>query len=141
MLPSTHAIAKIARKGGWGGGVMVRIKLTYPSVEVELKDIDGATVTLQNQKTLYIGSFYRPTGSMIDQLEALDATLYQIAGKLKKNSTNSTIILGGNFNAGHNDWETNSIKAIADHVTMHDKLITLLNNHHLTQLQKEPTRV
>ena len=23
---------------------------------------------------------------------------------------------------------------------MHDKLITLLNNHHLTQLQKEPTR-
>ena len=63
---------------------MVAIKLTFPSVEVELKDIDGATVTFRNQKTLYTGSFYRPPGSMIDQLEALDATLYQIAGKLKK---------------------------------------------------------
>ena len=91
------------------------IKSSYPSVEVELNDIDGeivwATVTLRNQKTLYIGSFYRPPGSAIDQLEALDASLYQMAGKLKNNS-NSTIILGGDFNAGHIDWETSSVKLI-----------------------------
>ena len=81
--------------------------------------------------------FYRPPG--INQLEALDARFYQIAVKLKNNQ-NSTIILGGDFNAGHIDWATNSVKPRADYVTMHEKLITLLNDHHLTQLQKEPTR-
>ena len=68
FMPPNYTCYRKDRKKR-GGGVLVAIKSSYPSVEVELNDIDGemvwATVTLRNQKTIYIGSFYRPPGSAI----------------------------------------------------------------------------
>ena len=56
MPPNYTCYHKDRKKGG--GGVLVARKSSYPSVEVELNDIDGeivwATVTLRNQKALYI---------------------------------------------------------------------------------------
>jgi len=126
-----------------GGRVLVGIKSSFAPVETDLLDNKGevvwAQVILRNQKKLFIGAFYRKPDNTLDQLEYLDQSLSTI-GKLTRNNVNSTTILAGDFNAGNIDWSTDSVKPNCDRAAIHNKLLSVLNDHHLEQQQKLPTR-
>ncbi len=141
-LLDTRYIGEIAILSG-GGGVLVAVKSTYPSVEVELVDTEGEVIwvelSIKNQRKLYLGSFYRPPNNRVYQLEELYKSLQQIEEKCK-NNPNSIIIVGGDFNAGDVDWETLIINNKTPHKAVHNKLMEILDEFHLSQMQKSPTR-
>ena len=54
---------------------------------------------------------------------------------------NCTILLGGDFNVPEIDWEIPVVKPGCHHKAMCDRLIEITSEHHLEQLQREPTRL
>jgi len=58
----------------------------------------------------------------------------------KTKNLNATIILAGDFNCKDNDWDTNTITVDCDNKQLHKHLLDTLSDHHLTQMQREPTR-
>ena len=59
----------------------------------------GYYITLKDLSKLVIGSFYRPLDKGIQPLVDLEMELAQILEKFK-NNPKTTLILGGDFNAG-----------------------------------------
>ena len=108
-----------------------------------MNDIDGeiiwAEIQLQSRKKMYAGAFYRPPDHTAEQLEALDQSLNIIMEKTR-NNPDSTIIMGGDFNAKDINWDTMQINNKSDKPTMHNRLLEILEEHHLVQHQLEPTR-
>ena len=54
---------------------------------------------------------------------------------------NCKILLGGDFNVPEIDWEIPVVKPGCHHKAMCDRLIEITSEHHLEQLQREPTRL
>jgi len=139
FMPDHYCCFRRDRKRG-GGGVLVAIKSKYAPEEVHFEEIDGeivwASVSFRSQRKLYLGCFYRPERNSFD---ALSDSLNQISQKMK-NSPNSIIIVGGDLNAGDIDWESLTIKHESKRRSLHERLLSIVHDHHLTQFQKEPTR-
>ena len=94
-----------------------------------------AKVHFEKSKSLILGSFYRPPGSKIEKMEEFSRSL----DLLPKNS-NQTIILGGDFNLPDIDWENSLVLPSATNKGQCEHLLSSLDDHALTQVQKEPTR-
>ena len=137
-----YSIYRRDRKRG-GGGVLIAIKSTFTHQEVPMDSVDGEVlwieILLQNKNKMYAGSYYRPPDQSTDRIEALNDSLNIIMEKTRNNPS-STILLGGDFNARDIDWETLSIDANSDKKLLHARLLEILDEHHLTQHQLEPTR-
>ena len=54
---------------------------------------------------------------------------------------NTTLIIGGDFNTGYIDWESNEILPGCPNIAVHEKLVSILADHHLHQMQRLPTRL
>ena len=54
--------------------------------------------------------------------------------------SNQTIILGGDFNLPDIDWENSLVLPSATNKGQCEHLLSSLDDHALTQVQKEPTR-
>lgn len=129
-----------------GGGVLIAVRDCYNAIEIDPPgdvtphdEIIWVEVSLRNKQKLVLGCFYRtPSGKPQQQLDGLETSLNAIQQKTKNNNK-STIILGGDFNFGEIDWETETVEAGKSKITP-EKLIRILRDHHLTQLQREPTR-
>ena len=67
-----------------------------------------ATISLNDQRKLVVGSYYRPPDSGSDSIEDFESVLSFITEKFLNNSQ-CTIILGGDFNAGDIDWESHTV--------------------------------
>ncbi len=48
--------------------------------------------------------------------------------------------MGGDFNTSDIDWDSVAVKPDSRHKALHDKLLSVLGDHHLSQMQREPTR-
>ena len=123
-----------------GGGVMIAIKSCYPAVDAEIKsdsELIWVTVSMRNERKITIGSFYRPPDKGIDPIEGLNQSLSSLNYKRCKNTT---ILLGGDFNLPHIDWNSNSVSPSCPNKQAHERLLEVLSDHHLTQMQQEPTR-
>jgi len=146
MPPGFSRPKRKDRKAG-GGGVLVAVRDCYPAAEVEIPDNPGEVVwvevSLRKQHKIYLGSFYRPPGQSggkaVTQIDDLDRSLQVIRQKTKNNSKH-TIILGGDFNLGDINWTSETVSSTADEKAGSERLIKTLRDHHLTQLQHEPTR-
>ena len=89
---------------------------------------------------MYIGSYYRSNScNNKETITALKASLEHIR-TLTKNNPKVTIIVGGDFNAKDVDWDSCSVKPGASHAPLCEAVIETLQEHHLEQLQKSPTR-
>jgi len=127
------------------GGVLIAIRDCYTAVEVEQPseikaEISWTKVSLRNKKSLYLGSYYRtPSGKHSEQLDELEKSIKHIRN-LTKNNPGSTIILGGDFNLGDVDWETESIPKNSRERVPGERLISIFNNNRVSQMQREPTR-
>lgn len=137
FMPLNYKVYRKDRKKG-GGGVLLAIKSNYVSEEVPLNskcEIVCAKVTLRQQKSFHLCSFYRPPGTKTEPVEELNNALNQ----LKPNS-NKAMILGGDFNAGDINWEGHIVHETSGQKAVCQKVIDTLDEHHLEQLQRNPTR-
>ena len=140
-------------------GVMIAIKNCYSHDEIKLDDniesdvnfadhpgiIKWVEMDLKGKKKLYIGVYYRQPNNELEHLKCLEKSLKLIEEKVN-NNPNSIVILGGDFNAGFIDWETNTLKTDINDKQIsnkraHEKLLEILKDYpELTQHQMEPTR-
>ena len=131
------------RKSG-SGGVLIAIKSKYAIDEVEIEDHDceiiWAKITLHKNSPMFIGSFYRPPSDSIASLEALEKSIASIRN-ITRNNPRASIVIGGDFNAGDINWETCSVSPGSNKPSICQKVIDILNEYELTQLQKSPTHM
>ena len=81
----------------------------------------------------FAGAFYStPSGRSTKQLEEFDKSLKHI-NQLPRNNPDVTIIAGGDFNAGHIDWSTNTVPSGSSHRNFCIKLLEILEHHNLEQ--------
>ena len=59
---------------------------------------------------------------------------------ISNHNTKATFLVGGDFNAGDIDWDSLAVKPSSHQKGISDRIISLLCDTHLTQLQREPTR-
>ena len=93
---------------------------------------------MRTQKNL-LGFYYRPPNGSCDQVDGLNKSVNQIA-EMNRNNPGYTIQLGGDFNTGDVDWDRNTIIKGFKNKAVRQGVIDVLNDHHLSQMQCEPTR-
>jgi hypothetical protein len=97
-------------------------------------------ILFAGKQPLYIGCFYRPTNDDPKALTELDEALKKLTSK--NNLPN--IILGGDFNTPHINWETNTIVNGQNKPQygkkLNQTLLDLVNDNMLAQKQHKPTR-
>ena len=131
------------RKRG-AGGVMIITKECYKIVDADItvqneNESVWAIITLKDLSELVIGSFYRPPDKGIQPLVDLEMELAQISEKFKSNPK-TTLILGGDFNAGGINWDLCTVDHDTSNRTLKEKLLSILSEAGLKQMQREPTR-
>ena len=131
------------RKRG-AGGVMIITKECYKIVDADItvqneNESVWAIITLKDLSKLVIGSFYRPPEKGIQPLVDLKMELAQISEKFK-NNPKTTLILGGDFNAGGINWDLCTVDHDTSNRTLKEKLLSILSEAGLKQMQREPTR-
>ena len=75
----------------------------------------------------------------IQPLLDLEIELAQISEKFR-NNPKTTLILGGDFNAGGINWDNCTVDHDATNRPLKEKLISILDEAGLKQMQREPTR-
>ncbi len=98
-----------------------------------------AKVTLKNKKTLFMGSYYRPPISQVKQLDELNQVLADVNTKASHNQ-NDVIMLGGDFNCGDICWDDGTVNRNSNRKASCEKLLNVLGEHHLDQMQRDATR-
>ena len=89
-----------------GGGVMIVTKDCYTITDLVLQttpqnetELVWATITLKDHSKLVVGSFYRPPNQGVSPILELESQLSEITDTFR-NNPKTTLILGGDFNAG-----------------------------------------
>ena len=131
------------RKRG-AGGVMIITKECYKIVDADItvqneNESVWAIITLKDLSKLVISSFYRPPDKGIQPLVELEMELAQISEKFK-NNPKTTLILGDDFNAGGINWDLCTVDHDTSNRTLKEKLLSILSEAGLKQMQREPTR-
>jgi hypothetical protein len=88
-----------------GGGVFIALhdNLTTSTVENSKNDCQLQWAEIQSKKkSAIIGSYYRPPNSNLDALNNLKSSIANVS----EHSKDKPIILSGDFNLPHIDWET-----------------------------------
>ena len=114
-----------------GGGVMIVTKDCYTITDLVLQttprnetELVWATITLKDHSKLVVGSFYRLPNKGVSPI--LDPK--------------TTLILGCDFNAGGIDWENGLVPDDSPNRLLKEKLIEVISETGLQQMQREPTR-
>ena len=126
-------------RGTLDGGVFVLVhKSLASSHQPELDaqcEMTWVKVQLHKAKDLLVGCFYMPQRSS-KLLEELRKSLGKIVNKEKQKQ----IILSGDFNCPHIDWELSTVPTGADDRQTQFDLINIASEAQLTQVHNEPTR-
>ena len=86
---------------------------------------------------MYIGACYRPEGPA-SELDGLAESLEIIDSKNRHGK--STVVLGGDFNAGDINWDLLSPDATCKKKGISERLISIFEESELVQIQRSPTR-
>ena len=144
FLPSNYNGCIREDRTSNGGGVMIALKLNYIVDEVELSadcEIVWAKLTLKNNHSMYIGSFYRPpSDTNTESLQELEKST-DVIMEACRNNTQAAIILGSDFNADGINWDTCSILPDCKKKSICEKIIDIFDKCGLSQLQTAPTRM
>ena len=126
-----------------GGGLMIATKssLTVEGVKIpDTCETVWAKIMDKQNNPIYIGSFYRrPHEYTPSQITELEKVMQHIE-TITKNNPQSTIILGGDFNALEIDWHTHQVTPNSTMGPLCETLLTFLSDFFLTQCQEDPTR-
>ena len=118
-----------------GGGVMIAVRELVPSIRrFDLENSDGELLWLQityRTHSIMFGVVYRPPNAPDSCLSILEASIQSI-------STNSTVVLCGDFNIHNIDWNfITPTSSASDKAAVH--LCSIVNNFSFQQLILEPT--
>ncbi len=80
-------------------------------------------VNLNNQNKIYVGVLYKQP-EMFREITAYHQ-------QKTKNNPDSIVMFGGDFNAGHIDWEHYIINTNADNRAVHEKLLEIITDNEL----------
>jgi exonuclease III len=122
-----------------GGGVFIALhdNLTTSTVENSKNDCQLQWAEIQSKKkSAIIGSYYRPPNSNLDALNILKSSIANVS----EHSKDKPIILAGDFNLPHIDWETNTVKTGSNQLNHHQELIEIIEDSRMEQLQLKPSR-
>ena len=72
-------------------------------------------------------------------LDNLDLALQELSQKTK--NRNAVVIVGGDFNCPSIDWTDQSTIPGCANRPLHERLLEILSDSHLTQMQQDPTRL
>ena len=122
-----------------GGGVFILVHKSLASThqpELDAKcEMSWIKIHLHKAKDLLVGCFYMPQRSQ-KHLEELRKSL----GKIVNNVKQKQIILTGDFNCPHIDWNIPTVPPGSDDRQIQFDLINLASEAQLTQVHNEPTR-
>jgi len=125
-------------KGQSHGGVLIAINNEFESSEItELQtdcEIVWAEIVIQNSRKLLVSSFYRPPNDSAS-MEKLNISLNRL-----NQDSKSIVLVSGDFNLGHIDWNSSSIIPGRPNVKQHQELLDLVADHSLTQIVDKTTR-
>ncbi|CAG2208939.1 unnamed protein product [Mytilus edulis] len=122
-----------------GGGVFIAVhdKFTTSAVENSENDCELQWAEIQTKtKSVIIGSYYRPPNASIDALHNLKTSVLNVS----ENSKDKPIILAGDFNLPHIDWNNNTVKSGKPQVKHHQELLEFIEEFGMEQLQLKPSR-
>ena len=97
-----------------------------------------ATITLKDHSKLVVGYFYRSPNKGVSPILELESQLSEIMDAFR-NNPKTTLIMGGDFNAGGIDWETGLVPDDSPSRPLKEKLIKVISETGLQQVQREPT--
>ena len=123
-----------------GGGVFIAGHNSLDMWQIENKDLDECEIVWAElkgkERNVILGSFYRPPNSDVTYLDALKTSLTNITSKSK----GKIVILGGDFNLPHIDWKTMTVKRGSNDSRNHHKLLEIMDEAGLHQVQLNATR-
>ena len=127
-----------------GGGVLVMLKDHFIAEEVDISEDTGEVIwvkiKLKGEHPLYVSSFYRsPSVHSTEQLDKFERSLDHIKN-LTKNNPSATVITGGDFNTRGVDWTNLNAAPGTPDRSLCLRLLEILSNHLLSQMNIEPTR-
>ncbi|XP_053395970.1 uncharacterized protein LOC128556094 [Mercenaria mercenaria] len=137
VFPPDYKVYRKDRKRRTGGGVFILVsnKLTSNSLPELQSDseIIWAQIKQESKQDLYVCSAYRPDKdlSCIDEINRTTLLI---------DSSNNTIIVGGDFNLGNVNWQSLTVDTGATHADESNKLLDLADSFGFQQLIHEPTR-
>ena len=143
FLPANYYPAAQKDRNLFGGGVMIAVKKDYVANAVEgLEKIKGEVcwarlATDDGRGAMYIGACYRPEGPA-SELDGLAESLEIIDAKNRHGK--STVVLGGDFNAGDINWDLLSSDATCKKKGISERLISIFGESELVQMQRSSTR-
>ena len=82
-----------------------------------------------------VGSFYRPPNKGFNPFLERESQLFENTDTFR-NNPKTTLILGGDFNAGGIDWETELVPDDSPNRLLKEKLIEVISEAGLQQMQK-----
>jgi len=123
------------------GGVMIAVLKSIPSLHLPnlntLCEILWVKLSFNTSKDVYAAVFYRPHLSDLASVEQLNLSLE----KLENSVRNPQIWLSGDFNAPHIDWSIPLVTPGSPHCSTQQLLVDVVQDHGLTQVINEPTRL
>ena len=110
-----------------------------PTVTQNETKLVWVTITLKYHSKLVVGSFYRSPNEGVSPILELEIQLSKTTYTFRNNAK-TILILGGDFNAGGIDWETGLVPDDSPNRLLKEKLIEVISEAGLQQMQREPTR-
>ena len=144
FLPEAYAgtIRKVRKKDG--GGVLIATRKDLDVVEINLYENSAecvwAKVVVRGQEPILADCCYRTNrGHKTVQIEELEKTLKHLQDNYNPNGK-YTVLLGGYFNVPYINWETLTISSECNNRKMYDKLLDVIDENEMQQLQNQHTR-
>ena len=139
IFPNKYTVVRKDRIDSHGG-VLVAFKSDLVGTHRMDLDTDCEVVWVQIQlvgcKSLLVGAFYRPPDKRENQyLNELQTSLSRIKGK-----HNDNIWIGGDFNLGDIQWDSQNVRPNPQVTKVCHQMIDLANDHNLQQIVTDPTR-
>ena len=98
-----------------------------------------AKIVVRGQEPILAGCFYRTNREHTTaQIEEPEKTLMHVQDNHNPNGK-YTFLLGGDFNVTYIDWETLTISSGCNNRKMYDKLLDVIDENEMQQLQHQPT--
>ena len=138
IFPPNYDIVRQDRRDGYGG-VLLGIKndLIYEKLETR-DDVEAvfAKITLDKNKTLIVGSVYRPPSSDHNYMEDLCPTIED----RKKRFKNAVFWISGDFNLPDINWQSNTVEGHQNSTRVNNMILDLAESYDMQQMVSRPTR-
>ena len=126
-----------------GGRVLIAVKKQYISSRQEDLEADSEkenakmiwiTISVEKCRTLYVSSCYRPKANDKESQQHLKTALEHLK------NTRAHIWIAGDMNYPDIDWQDWTLKTGNKYTNLHNNFLDMIDEHHLSQVIKDPTR-